>query len=50
MTVAARTYLLADLLGRTSALGTGLTLAVLASMLLAHKLLGRSPGSLFRMV
>ena len=50
MTVAACEYLLADLLGPASALGTLLTLAVLASMLLANKLLGRTLGSLFRMV
>jgi iron(III) transport system permease protein len=50
MTVAIYEYLLADLLGPASALGTLLTLAVLASMLLANKLLGRTLGSLFRMV
>jgi iron(III) transport system permease protein len=50
MTVAIYEYLLADLLGPASALGTLLTVAVLASMLLANKLLGRTLGSLFRMV
>jgi iron(III) transport system permease protein len=50
MTVAIYEYLLGDLLGPASALGTLLTLAVLASMLLANKLLGRTLGSLFRMV
>lgn len=50
MTVAIYEYLLADLLGPASALGTLLTIAVLASMLLANKLLGRTLGSLFRMV
>jgi len=50
MTVAIYEYLLADLLGPASALGTLLTLAVLISMLLANKLLGRTLGSLFRMV
>jgi len=37
-------------LGPASALGTRLAVAVLASMLLANKLLGRTRGSLFRMV
>ena len=50
MTVAIYEYLLADLLGPASALGTLLTVAVLCSMLLANKLLGRTLGSLFRMV
>jgi len=50
MTVAIYEYLLADLLGPASALGTLLTLVVLASMLLANKLPGRTLGSLFRMV
>lgn len=50
MTVAIYEYLLADLLGPASALGTLLTVAVLASMLLANKLLGRTLGPLFRMV
>ena len=50
MTVAIYEYLLADLLGPASALGTLLTVAVLGSMLLANKLLGRTLGSLFRMV
>lgn len=50
MTVAIYEYLLADLLGPASALGTLLTLEVLASMLAANKLLGRTLGSLFRMV
>ena len=50
MTVAIYEYLLADLLGPASALGTLLTVAVLASLLLANKLLGRTLGSLFRMV
>jgi len=50
MTVAIYEYLIADLLGPASALGTLLTVAVLASMLLANKLLGRTLGSLFRMV
>ena len=50
MTVAIYEYLLADLLGPASALGTLLTVVVLASMLLANKLLGRTLGSLFRMV
>jgi iron(III) transport system permease protein len=50
MTVAIYEYLIADLLGPASALGTLLTVVVLASMLLANKLLGRTLGSLFRMV
>jgi iron(III) transport system permease protein len=50
VTVAIYEYLIADLLGPASALGTLLTIAVLASMLLANKLLGRTLGSLFRMV
>ena len=49
MTVTIYEYLLADLLGPASALGTLLTLAVLGSMLLANKRFGRTPGSLFRM-
>jgi iron(III) transport system permease protein len=50
ITVAIYEYLIADLLGPASALGTLLTVAVLTSMLLANKLLGRTLGSLFRMV
>jgi len=50
MTVAIYEYLIADLLGPASTLGTLLTVVVLASMLLANKLLGRTLGSLFRMV
>jgi iron(III) transport system permease protein len=50
ITVAIYEYLLGDLLGPASALGTLLTAAVLASMIVANKLLGRTLGSLFRMV
>lgn len=50
MTVAIYEYLLTDLLGPASALGTLLSVAVLLSTLLANKLLGRTLGSLFRMV
>lgn len=50
ITVAIYEYLIADLLGPASALGTLLTVAVLTSMLLANRLLGRTLGSLFRMV
>jgi ABC-type Fe3+ transport system permease subunit len=48
--VAIYEYLIADLLGPASALGTLLTVAVLASMLLASTLLGRILGWLFRTV
>ncbi len=50
VTVAFYAYLIADLLGPASAPGTLLTVVVLASMLLANGLFGRTLGSLFRMV
>lgn len=50
MTVAIDGFLLADLLGPASALGTLLTAALLAGTLLASRLLGRTLGALFGMV